>query len=50
VEKRDRRLRPLEPRYQWDEIATQIHQIMQDALSAAVPGSASGTPSAGAMA
>jgi glycosyltransferase involved in cell wall biosynthesis len=34
LEDRDRTLRRIERRYQWDDIAARIHQIMQDAVPA----------------
>jgi glycosyltransferase involved in cell wall biosynthesis len=37
LEDRDRKLRRIERRYQWDDIAARIHRIMQDALSASTP-------------
>ena len=33
LEDRDRKLRRIERRYQWDDIAGRIHRIMQDVLS-----------------
>jgi glycosyltransferase involved in cell wall biosynthesis len=39
LEDRDRKLRRIERRYQWDDIAVRIHRIMQDALSASAPAS-----------
>jgi glycosyltransferase involved in cell wall biosynthesis len=33
-EDRDRKLRRIERRYQWDDIAARIHRIMQDAVPA----------------
>jgi beta-glucosidase/6-phospho-beta-glucosidase/beta-galactosidase len=40
LDDRDRRLRRIEHRYQWDEIAARIHQIMQDAVPASADVSA----------
>jgi glycosyltransferase involved in cell wall biosynthesis len=39
LEERDRKLRRIERRYQWDDIAGRIHRIMQDALSASASAS-----------
>ena len=39
LENRDRKLRRIERRYQWDDIAGRIHAIMQDVLSASAPAS-----------
>jgi glycosyltransferase involved in cell wall biosynthesis len=39
LEDRDRKLRRIERRYQWDDIAGRIHRVMQDALSASAPAS-----------
>ena len=39
LEERDRKLRRIERRYQWDDIAGRIHRIMQDAVSASAPAS-----------
>jgi glycosyltransferase involved in cell wall biosynthesis len=49
LEERDRRLRRIERRYQWDDIAARIHRIMQAALSASEPAS-SGRSSTGVTA
>jgi len=40
LEDRDRKLRRLERRYQWDDIASRIHGLMQDALSASAAAAA----------
>jgi glycosyltransferase involved in cell wall biosynthesis len=39
LEDRDRKLRRIEQRYQWDDIAARIHRIMQEALAASAPAS-----------
>jgi glycosyltransferase involved in cell wall biosynthesis len=39
LHERDRKLRRIERRYQWDDIAGRIHRIMQDALSASASAS-----------
>ena len=43
LEERDRRLRRIERRYQWDEIAARIHRTMQGALAASAPASRGGS-------
>ncbi len=49
LEERDRRLRRIERRYQWDDIAARIDRIMQAAVSASAPAS-SGRSSTGVTA
>ena len=41
LEHRDRALRRVLPRYEWDDIAARIHRIMQDALAASQPAAGS---------
>jgi glycosyltransferase involved in cell wall biosynthesis len=49
LEDRDRKLRRIERRYQWDDIAARIHRIMQNALSGPAP-AAGGRSSTGVTA
>jgi glycosyltransferase involved in cell wall biosynthesis len=43
LEHRDRALRRVLPRYEWDDVAARIHRIMQDALTASQPAASSGS-------